>query len=204
MEPITTFSGKAVAVPAENIDTDQIIPARYLKVTDKQGLAEGLFFAWRYLPDGTPNPAFPLNQPAAAGATVLVAGRNFGCGSSREHAPWALQGYGFSAIIAPAFADIFRGNSLKLGLLPITVDEETYYELLSQIEEDPTTTVTVDLPNQQVTLPGGRAVSFPIDRFAKHCLVNGVDQLGFLQQQGDAAAAYEATHHAPVNTHALR
>ncbi|NTU80069.1 MAG: 3-isopropylmalate dehydratase small subunit [Chloroflexales bacterium] len=204
MDPITTFSGKAVAVPAENIDTDQIIPAKWLKVTDKSGLADGLFESWRYLPDGTPDPAFPLNKPEAAGATVLVAGRNFGCGSSREHAPWALQGYGFTAVISPYFADIFRGNSLKIGLVPITVDEETYHELLSHIEEDPATTVMVDLPNQRVILPGGRAVTFPIDGFAKHCLVNGVDQLGFLQQQADAADAYEAANPAPVNTHALR
>ncbi len=202
MNPITTFSGKAVAVPAENIDTDQIIPARWLKVTDKSGLADGLFESWRYLADGSPNPAFPLNKPEAAGATVLVAGRNFGCGSSREHAPWALQGYGFTAVIAPSFADIFRGNSLKLGLLPIAVDEETYHELLSHIEEDPATTVTVDLPNQRVMLPGGRTVTFPLDSFAKHCLVNGVDQLGFLQQQSAATVAYEAANPALVNTHA--
>jgi 3-isopropylmalate/(R)-2-methylmalate dehydratase small subunit len=200
VEPITTFDGKAVAVAAEDIDTDQIIPAKWLKVTDKSGLADGLFEAWRYLPDGTPNPDFVLNKPEAAGATVLVAGRNFGCGSSREHAPWALQGYGFKAVIAPSFADIFRGNSLKIGLLPIAVDEETYHELLSHIEEDPETTVTVDLANQRVILPGGRPVGFPIDGFAKHCLVEGVDQLGFLQQQADAVAAYEASTPVAVNT----
>jgi 3-isopropylmalate/(R)-2-methylmalate dehydratase small subunit len=202
MDPITTFSGKAVAVPGENIDTDQIIPARYLKVTDKNGLAEGLFYAWRYAPDGTPNADFPLNKPEAAGATVLIAGKNFGCGSSREHAPWALVGYGFRAVISPEFADIFRGNSLKNGLLPITVDTETYHELLSLVEEDPEAAVTVDLPNQRVVLPNGRAVSFPIDGFAKYCLVNGVDQLGFLQQQADAVAAYEAATPATVNTRA--
>ncbi len=200
MEPITTFSGKAVAVPVNDIDTDQIIPARWLKVTDKSGLADGLFEAWRYLPDGTPNPDFPLNRPEAAGATVLVAGRNFGCGSSREHAPWALQGYGFKAVIAPSFADIFRGNSLKIGLLPIAIDEETYHELLSHIAEDPETTVSVDLPNQRLVLPGGRTVSFPIDSFARHCLVHGVDQLGFIQQQDEAIAAYEAATPDPVNT----
>ncbi len=200
MDPITTFAGRAVAVPAENVDTDQIIPAEYLKVTDKSGLAEGLFKAWRYLPDGTPNPDFPLNKPEAAGATVLIAGRNFGCGSSREHAPWALAGYGFKAVIAPSFADIFRNNSLKNGLLPIIVDEETYQELLSLVQEDPSTVVTVDLPGQRVVLPGGRAVSFPIDGFAKYCLVNGVDQLGFLQQQADAVSAYEAATPVAVNT----
>ncbi len=192
MEPITTFAGKALAVPVENIDTDQVIPARWLKVTDKSGLADGLFEAWRYLPDGSPDPAFPLNRPEAAGATVLVAGRNFGCGSSREHAPWALQGYGFRAVIAPSFADIFRGNALKIGLLPIAVDEETYHELLSHIEEDPATQVTIDLVNQRLIMPGGRPVSFPIDSFARHCLVHGVDQLGFLQQQQEAISVFEA------------
>ncbi|HMQ33309.1 MAG TPA: 3-isopropylmalate dehydratase small subunit [Chloroflexaceae bacterium] len=202
MDPITTFTGKAVALPVDDVDTDQVIPAAYLVVTDKSGLADGLFKAWRYLPDGTPNPDFPLNRPEAAGATVLVAGRNFGCGSSREHAPWALQGYGFRAVIAPSFADIFRGNSLKVGLLPIAVDEETYHELLSHIAEDPATEVTVDLPNQRVVLPGGRAVPFPIDGFARHCLVNGVDQLGFLMQQDEAASAYEAANPAAVNTSA--
>jgi 3-isopropylmalate/(R)-2-methylmalate dehydratase small subunit len=200
MEPITTFSGTAVAVPAENIDTDQIIPARFLKVTDKSGLAEGLFEAWRFLPDGTPNPDFPLNRPEAAGATVLIAGKNFGCGSSREHAPWALAGYGFKAVIAPSFADIFRGNSLKNGLLPLAVDEETYYELLSLVAEDPGAELTVDLSGQRVVLPNGRAVGFPIDGFAKYCLVHGVDQLGFLQQQEDAIAAYEAAAPVTLNT----
>lgn len=200
MDPITTLSGKAVALPLDNVDTDQVIPARFLKVTDKAGLAEGLFEPWRYLPDGTPNPDFALNRPEAAGATILVAGKNFGCGSSREHAPWALQGYGFKAVIAPSFADIFYNNALKNGLLPIPVDEETYYELLSHIEEDPATSVTIDLPGQRVLLPGGRAVPFPIEGFAKYCLVNGVDQLGFLQQQSDAVAAYEASTPVKLNT----
>ncbi|MCS6883569.1 MAG: 3-isopropylmalate dehydratase small subunit [Oscillochloridaceae bacterium] len=200
MEPVTTFSGKAVALVADDIDTDQIIPAAYLKVTDKSGLAEGLFKAWRYLPDGTLNPDFPLNRPEAAGATVLVTGRNFGCGSSREHAPWALQGYGFKAVIALSFADIFRNNSLKIGLLPIVIDETSHRELLRHIEADPAASVTVDLPDQQVILPGGRAVSFPIDGFAKHCLVHGVDQLGFILQQEEAIAAYEAANPAQFNT----
>jgi 3-isopropylmalate/(R)-2-methylmalate dehydratase small subunit len=200
VEPISTFSGKAVALPIDNIDTDQVIPAKWLMATDKVGIANGLFEAWRFLPDGTPNPEFPLNRPEAAGATVLVAGRNFGCGSSREHAPWALQGYGFKAVIAPSFADIFRSNSLKVGLLPVAVDEETYHELLSHIAEDPQTTIAVDLERQQITLPDGRAVTFPIDGFAKYCLVNGVDQLGFLQQQADAVDAYEAATPITVST----
>jgi 3-isopropylmalate/(R)-2-methylmalate dehydratase small subunit len=200
VEPIKTFTAKIAALPVENIDTDQIIPAAYLKVTNKDGLAEGLFKAWRFSPDGTPKPDFVLNRPEAQGAEVLVAGNNFGCGSSREHAPWALQGYGFKAVISTYFADIFKGNSLKNGLLPIQVDEETLQQLFSLAEEDPTTSVTVDLATQTVTLPDGRAVSFPIDSFAKHCLLNGVDQMGFLLAEADAVAAYEAASGDRVNT----
>ena len=200
MEPITSFSGRIVALPLENVDTDQIIPARYLKVTDKSGLAEGLFFAWRYNADGSPKPDFVLNRPDVQGAQVLVAGNNFGCGSSREHAPWAIQGYGFKAVISTYFADIFNNNSLKNGLLPIVVDQETYYQLVSLFDEDPTTSVTVDLASQTLTLPGGQQVGFPIDPFAKHCLINGVDQLGFLQAEEPAIAAYEQAHAGRVKT----
>jgi 3-isopropylmalate/(R)-2-methylmalate dehydratase small subunit len=200
MDPITPFAAKIAALPVENVDTDQIIPAEFLKVTNKDGLAEGLFKAWRFNPDGTPKPDFVLNRPEAQGAQVLVAGNNFGCGSSREHAPWALQGYGFKAVISTYFADIFRGNSLKVGLLPIQVDEETLHQLFSLFEEDPTTSVRVDLAAQTVTLPDGRAVSFPIDPFAKHCLLNGVDQMGFLLAEADAVAAYEAAHGDRVHT----
>lgn len=200
MDPINTFTGKAVAIPAENIDTDQIIPARFLKVTDKDGLGEGLFESWRYNADGSPNPDFALNKPEAQGATVLVAGKNFGSGSSREHAPWALQAYGFQAVLAPSFADIFRGNSLKVGLLPIAVDEETYYQLVSLCEEDPETRLTVDLASQTVTLPGGQQINFPIDGFSKHCLLNGVDQLGFIQQQEEAIVEFEARNPVALNT----
>jgi 3-isopropylmalate/(R)-2-methylmalate dehydratase small subunit len=200
MKPITTFSAKIAALPIENIDTDQVIPARYLKVTDKNGLAEGLFYNWRYNADGSLNPDFVLNRPEVQGAQVLIAGNNFGCGSSREHAPWALQGYGFQAVISTYFADIFRNNALKNGLLPITVDEETYHQLVSMAEEDPETTVTVDLEHQTVHLPGGQQVQFPIDGFSKQCLLQGVDQMGFLMQQEDDIAAYEADHPAPVFT----
>jgi 3-isopropylmalate/(R)-2-methylmalate dehydratase small subunit len=192
MEPITSFTGHAIGLSAENVDTDQIIPARYLKVTDKSGLGEGLFYAWRYDADGAPRPDFILNQPHASGASVLVAGDNFGCGSSREHAPWALQDFGFRAVISTSFADIFRGNSLKIGLLPIVVDTATHQQLLSLCEEDPTLSLEIDLAAQQVVLPDGRAVSFPIDGFSKYCLLNGVDQLGFLLSLDDAIAAYEA------------
>ncbi|WP_322493649.1 3-isopropylmalate dehydratase small subunit [Chloroflexus sp.] len=200
MEPISTITGKAVVLPVENIDTDQIIPARFLKVTDKSGLAAGLFEAWRYLPDGASNPDFPLNRPEAAGATILISGRNFGCGSSREHAPWALQDYGFRAVIAPSFADIFRSNALKIGLLPVTIEQAIYDELVAMYANDPQMALSIDLAAQTVTLPDGRQVSFPIDAFSKYCLLHGVDQLGFLLNQAEAIAAYEASHPQPVKT----
>ncbi|ACL24154.1 3-isopropylmalate dehydratase small subunit [Chloroflexus aggregans] len=200
MEPISTITGKVVVLPVENIDTDQIIPARFLKVTDKSGLAAGLFEAWRYLPDGTLNPDFPLNRPEAAGATILISGRNFGCGSSREHAPWALQDYGFQAVIAPSFADIFRNNALKIGLLPVMVEQSVYDELVVMYANDPSMVLTIDLAAQIVALPDGRQVHFPIDAFSKYCLLHGVDQLGFLLQQEAAIAAYEAAHPQPVQT----
>ena len=200
MEPVKTFTGKVVAVPVNDIDTDQIIPARYLKVTDKAGLGQALFSDWRYDADGSPKPDFVLNRPEHQGASVLVGGNNFGCGSSREHAPWALMGAGFQAVISTYFADIFRNNSLKHGLLPIVVDEETHRQLLSLAEEDPTTQVTVDLESQTVTLPDGRAVTFPIDGFSKHCLLNGVDQLGYLVGLEAETAAYESEHPRRVDT----
>ena len=194
MEPITSFTSTIVALPLENVDTDQIIPARYLKVTDKAGLGDGLFHAWRYNADGSPKPDFVLNRPDVQGAQILIAGNNFGCGSSREHAVWALQGYGFKAVISTYFASIFNNNALQKSLLPIVVDEETYYQLVSLFDEDPTTSVTVDLANQTLILPSGQQVSFPIDSFAKHCLINGLDQLGFLEAEEPAIAAYEAAH----------
>jgi 3-isopropylmalate/(R)-2-methylmalate dehydratase small subunit len=200
MEPYNTFTGRMVALPINDIDTDQIIPARYLKVTDKAGLGEACFSDWRYNADGTPKDDFPLNQSQYAGAQVLIGGDNFGCGSSREHAPWALMGAGFKAVISTYFADIFRSNSLKNGLLPIRVDEETHRQLISLAQEDPTSTVTIDLHNSQILLPDGRGVSFPIDPFSKYCLLNGVDQLGFLLGLEEATAAYEATHPARVTT----
>ncbi|GAA5529600.1 3-isopropylmalate dehydratase small subunit [Herpetosiphon gulosus] len=193
MQPINTFQAKAVALPIENIDTDQIIPARYLKVTDKNGLGEALFTDWRGEPD------FVLNQPYAQGAGVLIAGHNFGCGSSREHAPWALQGFGFQAVISTYFADIFKGNSLKNGLLPIVVDAPTLARLTEQCLANQTIDVSVDLENQQVHV-AGETISFPIDAFSKHCLLHGVDQLGYIQAQEAAIQAYEASHTARVNT----
>ncbi|NDJ60302.1 MAG: 3-isopropylmalate dehydratase small subunit [Chloroflexi bacterium] len=203
MEPIRTFDGKVAALPINDIDTDQIIPARFLKVTDKAGLGEALFSDWRFNSDGSPKPDFVLNQPEHQGSSVLVAGRNFGCGSSREHAPWALVGAGFKAVISTDFADIFRNNALKNGLLPIAVDEETQQQLFSLVAEDPQTQVTVDLEAQTITLPDGRQVTFPIDNFAKHCLLNGVDQLGFLLGLETDISAYEDSHTARTQTTAV-
>lgn len=200
MQPIETFKGKAIALPVKDIDTDQIIPARFLKTIDKQGLGKNLFNDWRYLEDGSPNPDFLLNQPRAEGATVLVAGDNFGCGSSREHAPWALMGFGFQAVISTSFADIFQGNCLKNGLLPIIVDEKIHADLLEAAGGDEPTELEVDLPNQIVRLPNGRTASFPIDAFSKKCLIAGIDQLGYLQRQAPAVSAYEQAHTDRVTT----
>lgn len=203
MEPIKIFTGKVAALPMNDIDTDQIIPARYLKVTDKAGLGAALFSDWRYNADGSPKPDFVLNQPEHQGASVLIGGHNFGCGSSREHAPWALVGAGFQAVISTYFADIFRGNALKNGLLPVVVDEATHQQLISLAAEDPDTRVTIDLESQTVTLPDGRAVQFPVDGFSKHCLLNGVDQMGYLIALDDVIAAYEREHAPRVNTYAV-
>lgn len=200
MEPINTFSGKVAALPINDIDTDQIIPARFLKVTDKVGLGANLFADWRYEADGTPKSDFVLNKPEHQGAQVLAAGDNFGCGSSREHAPWALAGAGFKAVVSTSFADIFRNNALKNGLLPVEVDEDTLRQIHSLAEEDPEVRVTVDLAAQTLTLPDGRSVTFPIDPFAKYCLLNGVDQLGFLLGLDTDIAAFETTHAGRIDT----
>ncbi|HSR09019.1 MAG TPA: 3-isopropylmalate dehydratase small subunit [Bryobacteraceae bacterium] len=191
-----TIESKTVALPIDNIDTDQIIPARFLKTTSMEGLGANLFLDWRYLPDGSPNPDFALNKPSAKGAEILVAGDNFGCGSSREHAPWALKQYGFKAIISTSFADIFKGNALKNGLLPIIMPPDIHAELLKW----PGITLKIDLATQTVTLAGGRTVEFPIDPFAKQCLIEGVDELGYMLNQQPAIAAYEAKHPSSVNT----
>jgi 3-isopropylmalate/(R)-2-methylmalate dehydratase small subunit len=203
MEPIKSFTGKAVALPINDTDTDQIIPARYLKTTDKEGLGKALFSDWRYEADGSPKPDFVLNKPEHKGATVLIGGHNFGCGSSREHAPWALMGAGFKAVVSTYFADIFRNNALKNGLLPIMVDEQTHQQLISLAEEDPDTEVHIDLETQTLTLPDGRGVQFPIDSFSRYCLLNGVDQLGFLMSLEDEVVKYEESHPARVNTLAV-
>lgn len=191
MEPVTAFRGKVAALPIDDIDTDQIIPARFLKTIEKLGLGANLFNDWRYLPDGGPNPDFALNQPGAAGASVLLAGNNFGCGSSREHAPWALLGFGFRAVVSTSFADIFRNNCLKNGLLPIVVDPETHAELMARAKTDADLEVAVDLARQTLSLPGGRSVDFPVDDFSKQCLLAGGDQLSYIQQRLNAIEAYE-------------
>jgi 3-isopropylmalate/(R)-2-methylmalate dehydratase small subunit len=196
MQPITRIQSRTVVIPSSNIDTDQIIPARFLTTTTKEGLGRQLFADWRYSSDGSPDPAFILNKPEARGAEVLVAGRNFGCGSSREHAPWALLDFGFRAVISTEIADIFRGNSLKNGLLPIVVDEMTSRWLL----EHPGAAVDIDLEAARLTLPGGVEVPFPIEAFARHCLINGVDELGYLQSKLEAIRRFEAAHdHAAAN-----
>jgi len=200
MEPFTTLTGRLVALPKDHIDTDQIIPARFLKTISKAGLGQNLFADWRYDEAGRPNPDFPLNRPENAGARILLAGDNFGCGSSREHAPWALADYGFRAIISTSFADIFRNNALKNGLLPLIVDDDTHEQLLSLVSEDPTTEITIDLDTQSLILPDGRRVTFPIDGFSKVCMLEGLDQLGYLLKHGPAIAAFEAAHPQRVNT----
>lgn len=201
MDKVTQFSGSIVSIPVNDIDTDQIIPARFLKVTDKVGLGKVAFCDWRYEEDGeTPIPDFVLNKPEYKGASVLIAGNNFGCGSSREHAPWALIGAGFQAVVSTEFADIFRNNSLKNGLIPIIVDEETQQQLFSLAEEDPTTSVSVDVESQTLTLPDGRKVKFPLDGFSKYCLLNGVDQLGYLMNLSDEVQGYEADNPQRVET----
>lgn len=194
MERITTFTGRVIALPNENIDTDQVIPARFLKITDKQVLGQYLFNDWRYDSNGNPRPEFVLNQPQAQGAEILLAGKNFGCGSSREHAPWALRGFGFRAVISTEFADIFRNNSLKNSLLPIVVDEATHRDLFDLVAEIPDVELTVDLATQSLRLPDGRSVTFPIDEFSKFCLLNGVDELGYLLKREDSILAYEKAH----------
>jgi 3-isopropylmalate/(R)-2-methylmalate dehydratase small subunit len=191
MAQFTTLTSRVVPLPVNNVDTDQIIPARFLKVTDKLGLGANLFADWRYNADGSPKADFVLNQPSAQGAAILLAGDNFGCGSSREHAPWALTGFGFRAVISTSFADIFRSNSLKNGLLPIVVDADTHRLLFDLIEEVPNAELKIDLATQTLTLPTGQSAAFPIDDFSKTCLLNGVDELGYILTFADQITAYE-------------
>lgn len=194
MAQFTTLTSRVVVLPANDVDTDQIIPARFLKVTDKAGLGGNLFSDWRYNADGSPKPDFVLNKPESQGCQILLAGDNFGCGSSREHAPWALTGFGFRAVISTSFADIFRSNSLKNGLLPIIVDAKNHQDLFDILEEIPTAELSVDLASQTLSLPDGRQVTFPIDGFAKACLLNGVDELGYIAGFEKEIAEYEKQH----------
>jgi 3-isopropylmalate/(R)-2-methylmalate dehydratase small subunit len=198
MEKFTPFESKMVLIARDNVDTDQIIPARFLKTISKVGLGDQLFCDWRYSADGTPKPDFVLNKPESKGRQVLLAGDNFGCGSSREHAPWALTQYGFRAVISTSFADIFKGNSLKNSLLPIVVPADVHAELM----KNPEAPVKVDLAAQTLTLASGRSVRFPVDEFAKHCLLEGIDELGYMLQQEPAIAAFEAAHPAGIDTRA--
>jgi 3-isopropylmalate/(R)-2-methylmalate dehydratase small subunit len=200
MEKFTAFESRLLPLPIDNIDTDQIIPARFLKTTTKEGLDQQLFYDWRYNTDGSEKPEFPLNQPGAREARVLLAGDNFGCGSSREHAPWALVQFGFRAVISTSFADIFKGNALKNALLPIVVPREIHAKLFDLVKADPDVTVKIDLASQTTTLPDGTKVEFPVDPFMKHCLLEGIDELGYIQSLEPEIAAYEKSHPAPINT----
>jgi 3-isopropylmalate/(R)-2-methylmalate dehydratase small subunit len=191
MTGFSRFTSRLVPLLVDNIDTDQIIPARFLKVTDKLGLGENLFSDWRYNPDGSPRPEFVLNMPEHRGAQILLAGDNFGCGSSREHAPWALSGFGFRGVISTSFADIFANNALKNGLLPIALGAADHREVVALIKSDPAAEFSVDLSAQTLVLPGGKALTFPIDSFSKTCLLNGVDELGYLLRFMPQIEAFE-------------
>jgi len=189
MKPVTRIHSRTAVLPDENIDTDRIIPARFLTTTERAGLGKFCFNDWRYRQDGSDNPDFPLNKPEAHGCAILVAGRNFGCGSSREHAPWALLDYGIQAVLCSEIADIFRGNALKNGLLAIVLDEAEHRWLL----KNPGIELSIDVREQAIQLPDGGHIRFQLEPFARHCLLNGVDQLGFLLQHHDAITQYEQT-----------
>jgi 3-isopropylmalate/(R)-2-methylmalate dehydratase small subunit len=190
MKALTRIRSRTVVLPFENIDTDRIIPARFLTTTERSGLGRHLFHDWRYGRDGRPDPQFALNRPEAAGCTILVAGRNFGCGSSREHAPWALLDHGIQAVLAPEIADIFRSNALKNGLLPVLLPAEVHAELL----RSPGLELDIDVAEASVALPDGRRVGFPLEPFARRCLLEGIDQLGYLLRHRDAITEYEHRH----------
>ncbi|MEO7142351.1 MAG: 3-isopropylmalate dehydratase small subunit [Bryobacteraceae bacterium] len=196
MIQFTPFESRFILLPIDNVDTDQIIPARFLKTISKDGLGDQLFNDWRYNAAGNPKPDFVLNTPAAKQVKILVAGANFGCGSSREHAPWALTQFGFRAVISTSFADIFKQNSLKNSLLPIVVPHDVHAWLFA----NPTSSLKVDLASQKLTLADGRAIDFPVDGFSKHCLLEGVDELGYILQQDAAIRAFEAKRTGSLNT----
>jgi 3-isopropylmalate/(R)-2-methylmalate dehydratase small subunit len=194
VEPFTRISSTAVVLPGENIDTDQIIPARFLKVTDRGGLGDALFADWRYDADGRRISDFVLNSPRARAARVLVAGDNFGCGSSREHAPWALIEFGFRAIVSTRFADIFRSNAIANGLLPVTIEPGPHATLLDLLGDEPDTSVTIELETCTLHVPGRLTAAFPLDEFDRHCLIAGVDRLGYLLSAADGIDHYEEAH----------
>ena len=200
MKKFTTFESGLVPLPMDNIDTDQIIPARFLKTISKEGLDKQLFNDWRYDANGNPNPDFILNQPRGKNAQILLAGDNFGCGSSREHAPWALTQYGFRAVISTSFADIFKGNAVKNGLLPIVVPRDIHVELFKAVDADENFKATVNLAEQKLILGDGREVQFPVDEFSKTCLLEGVDELGYILGLESDIAAYEQSHPQAVDT----
>jgi 3-isopropylmalate/(R)-2-methylmalate dehydratase small subunit len=200
MTPFTNLESRVVPLPVNNVDTDQIIPARFLKTTSKEGLGDQLFTDWRYDAQGRPKPDFILNQPRAKGAQILLAGDNFGCGSSREHAPWALTQFGFRAVVSTSFADIFKQNALKNSLLPIVVPQDVQAELFDAVAKSPGAVVKVDLEAQILTTPAGRQVKFPVDEFSKRCLLHGVDELGYILGHEQAIAAYESRRLGSINT----
>jgi len=204
MRAFTRVSGRPVPLPLDNVDTDQIIPASFLKGVDREGLAEGLFHGWRFKGDGTPNPDFVLHDARHRGATILLVGDNFGCGSSREHAPWALLGWGFQVVLGKKFADIFQGNAHRNGLLTVTLPADLHAELLRRIQEDEAAEVTVDLAGRVVILPDGTEVCFNVDPFARHCMLHGVDPLGHLLEHLPAIEAFEARRGPPVRVDSVR
>lgn len=200
-EGFRSFASRVVPLPAENVDTDQIVPARYLKVTDKEGLAEALFRDWRYEEDGSKKtPPFVIDRPGMDGRKILLAGDNFGCGSSREHAPWALRAWGLQAILSTSFADIFRSNALKNGVLPIVVDTATHRRLFELLERDPDAELRVDLAEQGILLPDGTTIEFEVDPFSKMMLMAGTDEIGYVLAKDGDIAAWEASHAARVDT----
>jgi len=200
MQAFTTLTSRAVLLPADDVDTDQIIPARFLTTTERAGLGPSLFADWRYDASGAPRPDFPLNRPEAAGARVLVAGRNFGCGSSREHAPWALADFGFRAVVAASFADIFRANALNNGLLPVGLGADQHRALLAALAGAPHTPLTIDLERLTLTAPGQAPWTFSVDPFARRCLLDGVDTLGYVLAADAEIAAHERRRPSPVRT----
>ena len=191
MEPFQKLTSRVIPLLRDNIDTDQIIPAHYLKVTDKVGLAEGCFSSWRYTAGGNPDPEFVLNKPEYQGAQILLAGDNFGCGSSREHAPWALFGWGIRAVISTSFADIFRNNAMKNGLLPVVLKADVHTGLVGLLQSNPLSEISIDLENQKISLPDGIEATFPIDSFNKLCLLEGIDSLEYLLKHEEQISAFE-------------